>query len=413
MLNAARCYLGVHLLPMIGSAVGSTPVIDTAKAKSVIYLWMNGGMSHLDTFDPKEKKSVMGPMTSIATKVDGIRVGEHLKHTAQIMDKVCAINSMNSKQGAHEQGSYMMHTSYSMRGTIQHPSLGAWIMKLGGRLNPEIPGYVAINSSPEHTGGGFFGAKYAAAPIGSASEGLKDSVRPSNVSADSFERRLALADMLNKRFHGRYQNQEVKAYEELYREAIKLMNSDDLKAFNINDESAATRELYGDSRFAQGCMLSRRLVEHGVRFVEVQLGGWDTHYDNFGAVQGRCAEFDQAYAGLISDLDSRGLLDETLVVVATEFGRTPEIQVEHDNGRDHHPSAFSCLMAGGGVKRGSRYGETDSKGQEVVDKPVTPQDFNATIAYAMGIPHDQIIMSPSKRPFMISDKGTPVKELFS
>ncbi len=191
------------------------------------------------------------------------------------------------------------------------------------------------------------------------------------------------------------------------------MNSKDLKAFNLKGESESVHKLYGGSRFAQGCMLARRLVEHGVRFVEVQLGGWDTHYDNFAGIEGRCQEFDQAYAALITDLHKKDLLKDTLVVVATEFGRTPEIKTEHNNGRDHHPSAFSCLLAGGGVKGGMKYGETDASGSKVKSKPVGPQDFNATIAHALGIPHDLVVMSPSQRPFRFADKGSPVMDVFA
>jgi hypothetical protein len=412
--NAAKMYLGVNLFPFFSQDAGAAPVPVKGKAKSVIYLYMSGGMSHLDTFDPKpKKKEVMGPTEAIATSATDIMVGKYLPKTAEVMDKVCVINSMTSRQGAHEQGTYIMHTSYDMRGTVKHPSLGAWVMKLGGRLNPEIPGYVAIDSSQEYSGGGFFGAKFAAAPIGSPNDGLQDSRKPEGVSKEDFERRLSLADRLNKQFHGRYQNADVKAYEELYQEAIRLMNSKDLKAFNINDEAASTRTMYGGGRFAQGCMLARRLVEHGVRFVEVQLGGWDTHYDNFAAVEGRCKEFDQAYAGLLQDLEKRGLLKDTLVVVATEFGRTPEIKTEHQDGRDHHPAAFSCLLAGGGVKGGFKYGETDAKGDRVKDKPVTVQDFNATIASALGLPYDLVVMSPSGRPFKFADQGKPVAEVFA
>ena len=413
--NAAKMYLGVNLFPALGSSIASAApsAAGMPKAKSVIYLYMSGGMSHLDTFDPKKKKEVMGPTEAIPTKATDIMVGKWLPKTAGVMDKVCVINSMKSTQGAHEQGTYVMHTSYNMLGTIRHPSLGSWVTRLGGRLHPELPPFVAINASPEYTGGGFFGAKFAAAPIGSPDAGLQDSRRAGAVSEEDFARRLTLADKMNRKFHEKYPNQDVKAYEELYREAIKLMNSKDLKAFNIKDESSSTREVYGNGRFAQGCMLARRLVEHGVRFVEVQLGGWDTHYDNFAAVEGRCKEFDQAYAGLITDLASRGLLKDTLVVVATEFGRTPEIKTEHNDGRDHHPAAFSCLMAGGGIKGGYKYGETDASGARVKDKPVTPQDFNATIAAALGVPHDLTVMSPSGRPFKFADKGVPVMDLFA
>jgi uncharacterized protein (DUF1501 family) len=159
--------------------------------------------------------------------------------------------------------------------------------------------------------------------------------------------------------------------------------------------------------------LARRLVEHGVRFVEVQLGGWDTHFDNFTGVEGRCKEFDQAYAALLTDLEKCGKLKDTLVVVATEFGRTPEINADHQGGRDHHPSAFSCLLAGGGVKGGMRHGETDASGSKVKDGIVTVQDFNATIAHALGLNWNEIIMSPSKRPFQIADKGQPLTSIFS
>jgi hypothetical protein len=414
--NAARTLLGVHLLPMFGPSIAGAAPAATRKgaAKHVIYLFMAGGMSHIDTFDPKpRKKDVMGKTEAIPTKADGIQLGHYLKKTAEVTDKLCIINSMNSTQGAHEQGSYIMHTSYGMRGTIKHPSLGSWVLRLGGRLHPELPGFVAIDSSPDLTGGGFFGAKFAAAPIGRPDEGLKDCRRDSSVSSEDFERRLSLADKLNRQFHQRYPNADVKAYEELYREAVALMNSKDLDAFDLRKESEATRNLYGSGRFSQGCLLARRLVEHGVRFVEVQLGGWDTHYDNFTGVEGRCREFDQAYAALISDLEKCGKLDETLVVVATEFGRTPEIKVEHQLGRDHHPSAFSCVLAGGGVKGGVRHGESDASGNKVRKDMVTVQDFNATIAHALGLPHDEVLYSPSRRPFQMADKGKPVTSIFA
>ena len=417
MLNAARAYLGVHLFPMLGPTIASAAAegaAKAAKAKHVIYLFMAGGMSHLDTFDPKpKKKDVMGPTETIPTKADGVELSGYLPKTAEVTDKMCIINSLNSTQGAHEQGTYIMHTSYMPRGTIQHPSLGAWVMKLGGPLHPDLPGFVAVNAPPANTGGGFFGARFSAAPIGHPDAGLQDSHRASAVSEGDFDRRLALADRLNKQFHSRYPNADVKAYEELYQAAISLMKSEDLVAFDLSKEDQETRELYGSGNFAQGCLLARRLIEHDVRFVEVQLGGWDTHYDNFTGVAGRCAEFDQAYAALLTDLEKRGKLQDTLVVVATEFGRTPEIKKEHSNGRDHHPSAFSCVLAGGGVKGGIKYGQSDSTGAKVREGLMSVQDFNATIAYALGLPHDLVLMSPTKRPFKIADKGTPATSLFS
>jgi hypothetical protein len=414
--NAARAYLGVHLFPLLGGTLASAApeaALKGGTAKSVIYLYMSGGMSHIDTFDPKpKKKEVMGKTEAIPTKADGVMIGHYLKKTAEVMDKVCVINSMNSTQGAHEQGSYAMHTSYNLRGTIKHPSLGSWVLKLGGRIHPELPGFVAVNSAPELAGGGFLGAKYSAALIGSPDQGLNDSRRAAEVTQEDFERRLSLADKMNRQFHDRYANADVKAYEELYREAITLMNSKDLKAFDLKQESEATRKLYGSGRFAQGCLLARRLVQNGVRFIEVQLGGWDTHYDNFTGVAGRCQEFDQAYAALITDLEKCGKLQDTLVVVATEFGRTPELKAEHKEGRDHHPEAFSCLLAGGGIKGGVKHGTTDASGGRVKDGMVSVQDFNATIAHALSLPYDTVVMSPTRRPFKIADKGVPVTTLF-
>jgi hypothetical protein len=287
------------------------------------------------------------------------------------------------------------------------------VIKLGGKLKQEIPGFVAIDTSPDLSTGGFFGATYAAAPIGNPAEGLKDSHRPDDVAAEDFARRLALADRLNKSFHEKFPHPDVSAYESLYAEAVRLMSSEDLKAFDLAGESGPTRTLYGENRFAQGCLLARRLVEHGVRFVEVCLGGWDTHYDNFTAVQARCQDFDQAYAALITDLAARGLLDKTLVVVGTEFGRTPEIQQQNRGGRDHHPAAFTCLLAGGGTKGGFKHGETDGTGSRVRSNPVQIADLNATIACALGLDIAEKVVSPSKRPFTIADKGQPVMEVFA
>lgn len=412
MATAAKTYLGVSLIP---SLLHSAEISPTSKAKHVIYLYMSGGMSHLDTFDPKDAKSVMGETKPIGTSADGIRVGHWLPETAKQMDKVCVVNSLRSTQGAHEQGTYTMHTSYNMLGTIRHPSLGSWVTKLGGRLHPELPPFVSINSNPEYTGGGFFGAKFAAAPIGNPNDGLQDSKRV-GVDETNFSRRLSLADRMNAKFHEKYPNQDVESYTDLYKEAVKLMNSKDLAAFDLNEESVATKELYGTTRFGLGCLLARRLIQHDVRFVEVQLGGWDTHYDNFAGIETRCKEFDKAFAALLHDLEATGKLKDTLVVVATEFGRTPTLVAEHQVGRDHHPGAFTCLFAGGGIKGGTVYGKTDKEGRKVIENPVTIQDFNATIGYALGLPYDLVLMSPSKRPFKMngadSAAGKPIVSLF-
>ena len=417
---AARSMLGVRVMPYLGGLASLVARADGATsgpgatASSVIYLFMSGGMSHLDTFDPKPKrKDLMGRTEVIGSRADGIQVSGFLPKSAAVMDKVCVINSMTSTDGAHEHGSYILHTSFPMRGTVEHPALGAWVIKLGGKLKQDIPGFVAIDTPAELSSAGFFGPTYGAAPIGDPKQGLQDCRPPASVSEADFQRRLALADRLNRNFHEKFPHEDVAAYSSLYEQAVRLMKSEDLKAFNIESETAATKELYGPSRFAQGCLLARRLVEHGVRFVEVTLGGWDTHFDNFTAVEARCSEFDQAYAALINDLASRGLLEKTLVVVGTEFGRTPEIQEQNRAGRDHHPGAFSCVLAGGGVKGGFKYGATDGSGKKVRENHVKIPDLNATIAHALGLELDKKIQSPSKRPFTIADQGVPVLGVFA
>jgi uncharacterized protein (DUF1501 family) len=189
------------------------------------------------------------------------------------------------------------------------------------------------------------------------------------------------------------------------------MNSKDLEAFDLRKEPDAVRQAYGTSSFGQGCLLARRLIENKVRFVEVEHGGWDTHNENFDAMEEKLPVVDQALSALLSDLDSRGLLEETMVVLTTEFGRTPKIVTER-SGRNHYPKAFSALMAGGGIKGGLKYGKTDATGEEVIEGKMSVPDFNATIAYGLGLPLDHIVHSPSGRPFTVADKGKPVTDLF-
>ncbi|MDP0490801.1 MAG: DUF1501 domain-containing protein [Verrucomicrobiota bacterium JB023] len=420
LINAARSYLGVSVAPMLGASLASPAMAQAATgrrkpAEHVIFLNMAGGMSHLDTFDLKPGRDVQGPVEGIATSAD-YQISQYLPKTAEVANEMCVINSMTSTQGAHEQGQYTLHSSYNPRGTIVHPSVGAWVVRLKGRKNETLPGFVSVGGNPKNATSGFMGAQYAGVPLGRPEDGLKDSQRAHTVSEDDFDKRLAIADALNKQFHEKYNVPQVKAYESLYDEAVKLMKSADLKAFDINEEAGSTRSSYGQNRFGQGCLLARRLVETGVRFVEVTLGGWDTHYDNFTAVEARCAVLDQGYAALLKDLKARGMLENTLVVIATEFGRSPNIVSEHNNGRDHHPACFSCVLAGGGVAGGIKYGKSDKNGNRPDEDPVRMQDLNATIAHAMGIDHSQVLYSPSGRPFRMGgaeeELGKPVTSIF-
>jgi len=233
-----------------------------------------------------------------------------------------------------------------------------------------------------------------------------------HLTNDRFGRRLLMAENLNDNFLDSYPQRKVRAYSDLYKEATKLMKSEDLKAFDLEREPNSSHQLYGQHRFGQGCLLARRLIENKVRYVEVSMGGWDTHDDNFQRVADNCIQLDQGLGGLLYDLERRGLLKETLVVLTSEFGRTPDI-VGARQGRNHWPKAFSAFMAGGGIKGGTVYGNSDADGKEVAEKMVKVPDLNATIAYALGLPLTKVMYSPSGRPFTVAHKGEPVLDVLA
>jgi hypothetical protein len=416
--GAAKTFLGVSAMSALRTQVisapgqGTSPLKQAATARNVIYLYMNGGMSHLDTFDPKpDKADIMGLTKVINTNVDGIRISNNLPLTARQMDKLAVIRSMSSTQGAHEQGQYYQRTSYTMRSSIRHPFMGAWLQKFQDRGNPTLPGSVMIGNDSRHPGAGFFESRFAPLMISDPEGGINNVKTNQWFTEERFHDRLNVAKQLDAKFAATYNTKNVRAYSDMYDDALKMMKSEELKAFDLSAEPEKLRAKYGQDTFGQGCLLARRLVEHGVRFVEVTFGSWDTHNANFTRVPELCEELDAALSTLLQDLESRGMLQETLVVLATEFGRTPEINA--NDGRDHHAPGFTCLLAGGGVRGGQVWGATDEIGSKVAENGVTIPDFNATIAYALGIPLDTVLYSPSKRPFTVSDKGRPVTQLFS
>ena len=417
--TAASAFLGLGTMPLLARGNAGLFFDDDkvplrpATARNVIYLYMAGGMSHLDTLDTKPGAETQGPTESIGTKVDGIQLASHFGNLARLTDRVAIVNSMSSTQGAHAQGRYFMHTSYELRGTIKHPSMGAWLTKLGGPINPTLPSHVAVSAGTHTASEGFFESKYTPVPIGDPAAGLQNCKCPDDITEKTFNRRLDRLRKMNESFASKYKAPKAKAYGEMYEQAVRLMKSKDLAAFDITKEPENLRNAYGDDSFGQGCLLARRLVEHGVRYVEVVSGGWDTHNDNFDDLAEKVPQIDRTLSSLLVDLESRGLLDETLVVLTTEFGRTPQIVTERNNGRNHYPKAFSSLLAGGGIKGGLKYGKTDATGSEIVENKVTVPDFNATIAYALGLPLEHVVMSPSGRPFTVADKGKPVMDLFA
>ncbi|MCB1206062.1 MAG: DUF1501 domain-containing protein [Verrucomicrobiae bacterium] len=416
MEGTAKTFLGVGALGLTTrghSALG--PNLGLAEragaAKHVIYLYMSGGMTHLDTFDTKPGHENQGETKTIDTNVDDLKISGYLPRLAEQGDKLAVIRSLTSTAGAHDQGNYLMHTSYEQRATIRHPGIGAWALKFKGRLNPNLPGSVYIGGDSRiNGGGGFFEPEFEPLAINDPQGGLKNS-KLRGVKQDDFDQRLTLAREFDSEFHQRYNVKQVRAYTQMYDDAVRIMQSRDLQAFDLTKEDEMTRKRYGDNAFGQGCLLARRLIENDVRAVEVGYGGWDMHNNVFVAAPERCEVLDQAMSALITDLDRRGKLEDTLIVLTTEFGRTPRIN--QNAGRDHYPKAFSSVLVGGGIKGGISYGRTDEGGENVVENAVKIQDFNATIAYALGLPLDQILYSPSKRPFTVAQKGVPVLDLFA
>ena len=424
LANTARTCLGVTLGGSMAqlftsSAIAADPTTLASgggQAKNVIYLYMSGGMTHLDTFDPKPQASaeIHGNKKAISTKADGIQLSQFLPNLARHADKLSIIRSMNTTQGAHGPGRYFMRTGYTQRASITHPTAGGWVNKFATPINKTLPGYITINCSNDHPGAGFMEPNLHPLPIGDPNSGLQNSKLPKGVTENEFHQQLNLRQQLDHDFDEKFAkgHKDVRAYTEMYNSAVKLMRSEDLAAFDLSKESPAAHKLYGSHKFSKGCLLARRLVEKGVRFIEVELGGFDWHDDNMGQATEKLPILDQAFSALIEDLSVKGLLDSTLIVLATEFGRTPKLTPQ--GGRNHFPKAFSCVMAGGGVKGGYVHGETDATGSNVVKDKVSAPDFNASIGHALGIPYDEIVYSASKRPFkMATREGKPITELFT
>jgi len=404
--HIARATLGVGLLPAFSRQLEAAANGTKAHTKNIIYLMMQGAMSHLDTFDPKPGREEQGETKTIPTKTPGIVFGQSLEKLAGLSDRLAVVRSLTTETGAHEQGQYLMRTSYPMINSIRHPAFGAWAVHAMGKLSKDLPSYVLVGNGNDHPGAGFLDPSLTPVPVADPLKGLENTKRPGYLTEENFDRRLALADRIDRDFKQRYAGRQLDAYNQLYKDAVRLMGSVDLKAFDIAQEKPAVRERYGDSKIGLGCLLARRLVESGVRCVEVEFGGWDMHRDVFEEMDEKGPQLDRAMGTLIEDLEQRGLLDSTLVVLATEFGRTPRIN--ENAGRDHHPGVFSCVLAGAGVQGGAVYGQSDENGFRPDKDAVSVADFNTTIAAACGLPYEKEFHAPNGRPFKIGGGGKPI-----
>jgi hypothetical protein len=363
-----------------GDLFGSAARADEVKQdqKSCILLWMNGGASQFETFDMKVGRPTGGPLRPIATNVPGAQICELMPKIAQQMDKLAVIRSMHTSQIDHPGGIHLMHTGYGPSPNVRYPEIGAICAKFLGRDKPDLPNFIKISSNGD-SGAGFLGPNFQ--PFGLDHDGRLPPFSVSSLDPKVEERRNELRNFVEESFTLERKVEVARMHHEAYDSVRRLQKT--LKVFDIEKEWEKNRELYGDSRFGRRCLLARRLVESGVAFVEVGHSGYDTHADNFAGHKGLVPPMEHAWAGLLTDLQQRGLLKNTLVVWMGEVGRTP--MINNRSGRDHYVRAWSAVLAGARIKPGVVYGETDQDGKDVKDKPVTEGDFFATIYKSLGI----------------------------
>lgn len=415
-------------------ALAARAASDPRRRRHCILLWMAGGPSQTDTFDMKPEHENGGEFKEIATNVPGVRFSEHLPKLAAHADKLAIIRSLNTKEGDHERGSYLMRTGQRPMSAIQYPSIGAALAKELMAPADKLPPYVSVapnrSFGRDGYGPGFLGPRFAplvvaggggmtAAPKeGSFAELKVDAIKPpEGVTPTQVQRRLDLWTTLENGFLGSHANAAAQAHRTVYDNALQMLQSEAAAAFDLSQEPAEVREAYGRGAFGQGCLLARRLVEHGVPFVEVSLTssaagsfGWDTHANNFEAVKSLSGELDAGWSMLLTDLSQRGLLETTTLVWMGEFGRTP--QINGQAGRDHFPRAWTSVLAGGGIAGGQAYGRTSADGANIEEDPVGVADVLATLCEALGVPPTTQNTANTGRPIAMVE-GAAIAKLLS
>lgn len=388
------------------------------KAKSIIHIYLPGGMAHQESFDPKPYAPIeyRGEMKQVQTNVDGVLFGETLAKTAQIANRMTICRSMTHGEAAHERGTHNMFTGYRPSPALQFPSIGSVIShEFGSRNN--LPPYVCIPNMPNiYAGSGYLSSAFAPFSLGSdpADGGFKvrDLNLPGGVDDSRFATRRSALEAVNAHFVQKEKSDKISAMNSFYDSAYSLISSPQAReAFNLEAEPAALRDEYGRNTAGARMLLSRRLVEAGVRLVNLTYGGWDMHDNIVAGFRNQMPQFDQAFSRLILDLEQRGLLDSTLVMVSSEFGRTPKIN--GTAGRDHWPKVFSVALAGGGIKKGFVYGTSNPTASEPDENPLGIEDLFTTVYHCLGIVADKELMAPGDRPIEIVDGGKIVNELLA
>lgn len=402
----------------------SKPAGPNAKAKSCILIWLDGGPTHYETFDPKPTapKEIRGDFEAISTKIPGVQFSKHLTRLAGSADKFAVIRSIRHNQGNHGAGNHYMMTGAPPRMPVGcgafvsfHPSLGA--VTSHERSAPRgLPAYFSMPRMTRSGGPNFLGAKHAPFVVSDDPNGsnfrVRDVALPKGLTGERFGRRTELRALVDrmKRIQDKAAGDPVIGLDDYYRQGYDLVTSTKAqKAFDIHSESDKVRDAYGRNSFGQRALLSRRLIESGVPFVTLYEGGWDHHSNIFASMNKRMPNVDITLATLISDLEDRGLLDSTLVVMLGEFGRTPKVNAR--GGRDHWSNAMSVFMAGAGTPGGLVVGATDRKGYSAVKRVLSPENFASTIYSKLGIDPDKVLYTPQGRPAHIVSDPTPIKEL--
>jgi hypothetical protein len=387
-------------------------------AKSVIHIFLPGGISSQETFDPKPYAPIeyRGPLGTVKTKITGEVFSQYLKDTADIADKITVIRSLTHGEAAHERGTHNMFTGYRPSPAIQYPSFGSVVSEeFGPRKN--LPPYVCIPTLPNpYAGSGYLSSAYGPFSIGSDPANgnftVRDLALANGIDDARFDRRKSILAAVDHHFHTLEKTDSLAAMDTFYQRAYSLISSKEAReAFNLKAEPDAIKDEYGRNQAGMRLLLARRLVEGGVRFVSTTYGGWDYHEGIQNGMASQLPQFDKAFAALIRDLERRKLLDSTLVMVSSEFGRSPKIN--QTSGRDHWPKVFSVVLAGGGIKQGLIYGSSDATATDPDHDPLGVEDFAATLYHQIGVNPNKRLMSPGNRPIDIVRGGKVVNELIA
>jgi uncharacterized protein (DUF1501 family) len=401
---------GLSWLTPVGQLLARQAEQSREPAQSIILLWLGGGPSQLETFDPHPDTRIAGGTKAIATAAPGIQLAAGFDRLAALMGSVALVRSMVSKEGDHERGTYLMKTGYRPDPTVEHPSIGAICCHELPVGQTDIPRHISILAGQWPSRGGFLGGEFDAFQAGDPQGALPDVT--AGVPAPRDLARVADLEVLERAFaRGRRSRVDATLHRETLARARLMMSSEQLKAFDVSHEPASLRAEYGDTAFGRGCLAARRLTEVGVRCVEVTLDGWDTHVNNHSFQAAKVKILDPAFAALLRDLKSRNALDRTIVLCCGEFGRTPKINVTA--GRDHWTNGFSLALAGGGLRGGVAVGATDPEGAKDPVRPATIEDVHATVLSALGLnPAKENVAPATSRPIKLS-AGRPIRELLA